>query len=160
MVADLKEGSGAASADPVQRSLIWRMTFPGRKDQPGIVRRELAGVLREHPDLAEILLVASELCTNAVVHTRSGDLGGTFDVAVTAIGEESLMVAVTDEGASTGPRLLAPKPTQTHFRGLQVVEGLSLKYGVDGGAEGRTVWALFAPLRQVVPCPTGRTGAC
>lgn len=147
MVADLKDGTSAAPADPVQRSLIWRMTFPGRKDQPRLVRHELAGVLREHPDLGDILLATSELCTNAVVHTRSGDPGGTFAVAVTAIGEESLMVAVSDGGASTGPRLLAPKPTQTHFRGLQVVEGLSLKYGVDGGAEGRTVWALFAPLR-------------
>lgn len=147
MVADLKEGTSTAPADPVQRSLIWRMTFPGREDQPRLVRRELAGVLREHPDLDDILLAASELCSNAVVHTRSGDPGGTFAVAVTAIGKESLMVAVSDEGASASPRLLAPKPTQTHFRGLQVVEGLSLKYGVDGGAEGRTVWALFAPLR-------------
>jgi anti-sigma regulatory factor (Ser/Thr protein kinase) len=146
MVADLKEGTSAAPADPVQRSVIWRMTFPGLVDQPGRVREELAVVLRAHPDLGEILLVASELCTNAVVHTRSGGRDGTFSVEVTAIGEESLMIAVTDEGASTGPRLLAPKPTETHFRGLQVVKGLSLDYGVGGDAEGWTVWALFAPL--------------
>ena len=155
MVADLKEGASTARPNPQQRSLVWRMTFPGLKDQPRRVRQELAGVLRAHPELDEILLVTSELCANAVLHTHSGQQGGTFDVEVTTIGEESLMVAVTDEGAATGPRLLAPAPTETHFRGLQVVKGLSRDYGVDGGANGRTVWALFAPLGSVVPCPDG-----
>lgn len=153
VVADLKDGTSSAPPDRAQRSLIWRMSFPGLHDQPARVRQELTGVLRAHPDLDEIILVASELSTNAVLHTRSGDQGGTFGVEVTAIGEESLMVAVTDEGASTGPRLLAPGPTVTHYRGLQVVKGLSRGYGVDGDAEGRTVWALFAPLRQVATCP-------
>src|SRR5580704_9069376 len=146
MVTDLKEDAGAAIADPAQRSVIWQKTFPGLEDQPRRVRAELAVVLRAHPDLDEILLVASELCTNAVVHTRSGGQGGTFGVEVTAIGEEALMIAVTDEGASTVPRLRAAKPTEIHFRGLQVVESLSLAYGDYGDAEGRTVWALFAPL--------------
>lgn len=147
MVADLKEGTGAATADPSQRSVIWQKTFPGLEDQPRLVRAELAVILRAHPDLDEILLVASELCTNAVVHTRSGRQGGIFGVEVTAIGEESLMIAVTDAGAPTVPCLRAPKPTETHFRGLQVVDSLSLDYGDYGSAEGRTVWALFAPLR-------------
>jgi anti-sigma regulatory factor (Ser/Thr protein kinase) len=147
MVADLKEDAGAAAADTAQRSAIWQMTFPGFKNQARRVREELAVVLRAHPNLAEILLVATELCANAVVHTRSGRQGGTFGVEVTAIGEESLMIAVTDEGASTVPRPRAAKPTDTHFRGLQVVESLSLDYGSYGDAEGRTVWALFAPLR-------------
>ena len=153
MVANLRDDTGAAPPVPGQRSLIWQMTFPGTCDQPCQVRRELANVLRAHRDLADILLVASELCTNAVVHTRSGHQGGTFSVEVTAIGEESLMLAVTDKGASTGPRVLAPTPTDTHFRGLQVVQGLSRDYGVGGDAEGRTVWALFAPLGEALPCP-------
>ena len=147
MVTDLKEDTGAATAGSAQRSAIWQKTFPGLEDQPRRVREELAVVLRAHPDLDEILLVASELCTNAVVHTRSGRQDGTFGVEVTAIGEESLMIAVTDEGASTVPRLRAAKPTEIHFRGLQVVESLSLDYGDYGDEEGRTVWALFAPLR-------------
>jgi serine/threonine-protein kinase RsbW len=155
MVADLKYHAGAAAPAPAQRSLIWRMTFAGMRDQPSHVRRELASVLRAHPDLDDILMVASELCTNAVVHTRSGHQGGTFSVEVTATGEESLVVAVTDEGAATGPRLLTPAPTDTHFRGLQVVKSLSRDYGVDGDAEGRRVWALFPPLGGPVACADG-----
>jgi serine/threonine-protein kinase RsbW len=153
MIADLKDDTSAASPSPGQCSLIWRMVFPGQVDQPRQVRRELANVLRAHQDLADILLVASELCTNAVVHTRSGQPGGTFNVEVAAIGVESLMLAVTDEGASTRPRLLAPVPTDTHFRGLQVVQGLSRDCGVGGDAQGRTVWALFAPLERALPRP-------
>ena len=57
------------------------------------------------------------------------------------------MIAVTDAGAPTVPRVRAPKPTETHFRGLQVVESLSLAHGDYGDEEGRTVWARFAPLR-------------
>lgn len=155
MVADLKYHAGEGVSTPEQRSLIWRMTFPGMRDQPSHVRKELANVLRAHPDLDDILMVASELCTNAVVHTRSGHQGGTFRVEITATGEESLIVAVTDEGAATGPRLLTPAPTDSHFRGLQVVKSLSRDYGVDGGAEGRKVWAVFAPLGRAVPCADG-----
>lgn len=155
MVADLRDNGGASAPALAQRSLIWQMTFPGMRDQPGRVRRELANVLRAHPDLDDILMVASELCTNAVVHTRSGHQGGTFSVEITATGEESLTVAVSDEGAATGPRLLAPAPTDTHFRGLQVVRSLSRDYGVDGDAEGRKVWALFAPLGRAVTCTDG-----
>ncbi len=154
MPADLKYPASAEAPAPAQSSLIWRMTFPGMRDQPGHVRRELATVLRAHPDLDDILMVASELCTNAVVHTRSGLQDGTFSVEVVAAGGESLMLAVTDEGAPTGPRLLTSAPAGTHFRGLQVVKGLSRDYGVDGDATGRRVWALFA-LRGSCPVRAG-----
>lgn len=144
MATGLKGGTSAASPGRVRRSPIWRMTFPGLNDQPGRVRRELASVLRPRPDLDDILVVVSELCTNAVVHTRSGSQGGSFSVEVTVADGDSLIVAVTDEGAPTGPRLLDPAQTDAHFRGLHLVEGLSRGYGVDGDEKGRTVWALFA----------------
>jgi anti-sigma regulatory factor (Ser/Thr protein kinase) len=154
MVADLRDGTSATPPAAMERSPTWRMTFPGVPDQPARVRRKLAKVLRKHPDLDDILLVASELCTNAVVHTRSGHQGGTFSVEVTATGE-SLLVAVTDGGAPSGPRLITPAETDPHFRGLLVVERLSSDYGVDGDAEGRTVWALFALHGRTVPCQGG-----
>jgi serine/threonine-protein kinase RsbW len=125
MVTNLKNGTSTVSPAPAQRSLIWRMTFPGMCNQPSLARRELANVLRAHPDLDDILLVASELCTNAVLHTRSGHQGGTFSVEVTATVGESVIVAVADEGAPTGPRLLTPARAGIHFRGLQVVKHLS-----------------------------------
>ncbi len=158
MAAHLKDDTSAAPHAPARHSPIWRMTFPGELDQPRLARRKLASLLREHPELGDILTVASELCTNAVVHTRSGHQDGTFTVQVTAVGDEFLMVAVTDEGAPTGPRLLTPDQTATNFRGLQLVKGLSRGYGVDGDAERRTVWALFSPLGKAVPGTDGYAG--
>jgi len=148
MVAKLKDSTSAAPAASRQGPLVWRKTFPGTLDQPAQVRRELVTALQTRPDLDEILLVASELCTNAVIHTRSGHQGGTFMIEVTADGE-SLLIAVTDSGAPTEPRLLNPAQTDTNFRGLYVVKALSDGYGVHGDAEGRTVWALFASSGRV-----------
>ncbi|MGH3277678.1 MAG: ATP-binding protein [Trebonia sp.] len=152
MVTGLKGGTSAPPPAPARRSPIWQMTFPGLEDQPGRVRRELASVLRAHPDLDDILVVASELCTNAVLHTRSGRQGGTFSVEVAVADGEALVIAVADEGAPTGPRLLTAAQADAHFRGLHVVKGLSRGYGVDGDAQGRTVWARFAPLGSTAPC--------
>jgi serine/threonine-protein kinase RsbW len=161
MVANLREGASAAPPASRQCSLIWRKTFPGTLDQPGRAREELTSALRASPDLDGILLAAlddiktvtSELCTNAVIHTRSGHQGGTFKVEATAPDRESLLVAVSDGGAPEGPRLLVPALTDTHFRGLHLVMTLSSDCGVYGDAEGRTVWVLFARSGRAVPCP-------
>jgi hypothetical protein len=104
--------------------------------------------------LAGAFMPMMDFFTNAVLHIRSGHQGGTFNMEVTAIGRESLMVAVTDEGGPTGPCLLTPAQADAHFRGLQVVQGLTRLRG--GRRHGRrTVWALFAPLGRGVPCPDG-----
>ena len=161
MAANLRDGTSAAPPDSGQPSLVWRKTFPGALDQPGRAREELASALRASPDLDDIFLVAlddikvvtSELCTNAVIHTRSGHHGGTFKVEATTADGESLLVAVADGGAPEGPRLLAPALADTHFRGLHLVMALSDDCGVCGDAEGRTVWALFTRSGKAVSCP-------
>lgn len=150
MVTPLSDGASTALPACGHRSLIWRKTFPGTSDQPGRARRELADALQSSPYLTSVLLmplddikvVTSELCTNAVIHTRSG-LGGTFKVEVTTVDGRFLMVAVTDDGAQGSPSLGTPDETDTHYRGLQLVNALSSVYGFYGDDEGRTVWAAF-----------------
>ena len=59
-----------------------RGTFAGNAAHVGQARRFIAGVLGERwPRLDDILLLASEITSNAVRHTASGD-GGRFDVTV------------------------------------------------------------------------------
>ena len=50
--------------------------FPGGTDQVRLARHWIEDLLPPCDPLADIALVASELCTNAIVHTRSGSMAG------------------------------------------------------------------------------------
>jgi anti-sigma regulatory factor (Ser/Thr protein kinase) len=55
-------------------------SYPGTVDQVRQVRADLAPVVDGCPVADDLILIASELCTNAIVHTRSGQPDGTFTV--------------------------------------------------------------------------------
>jgi serine/threonine-protein kinase RsbW len=85
-----------------------------------------------------VACVATELATNAVVHTASGR-GGWFAVEITWH-RAVVRVAVADCGAPGGPRMI-DDPAGEHGRGLLVVRSLSVRTGVCGDHRGRLVWA-------------------
>jgi anti-sigma regulatory factor (Ser/Thr protein kinase) len=82
-----------------------------------------------------VLLVTSELVTNAVVY-GSGEIH--VRLAVT---DCCVNVAVTDRG----PQAVVPwvpSVDEVHGRGLWIVDRLARRWGVDDHqAEGKTVWA-------------------
>ncbi len=85
-----------------------------------------------------VVLLASELCENAVLHA-----GTEFDVALTVTADE-VVVAVTDRGA--GPlELHLAQPRQrygraaTHGRGLALVQRLATAWGTRHERDGRHV---------------------
>ncbi|MDT7581976.1 MAG: hypothetical protein QOK35_3240, partial [Pseudonocardiales bacterium] len=93
-----------------------------------------------------VVLLASELCENAVLHA-----GTAFDVAVVADDDE-VTVAVTDRGPGALELQLA-EPRQrygraaTHGRGLLLIARLATTWGTRHDAEGQhTVW--FALSRR------------
>ena len=45
-------------------------TFRGRAEEAARVRREIAGYLENCPAAGDMVLIASELAANAIVHTR------------------------------------------------------------------------------------------
>lgn len=101
------------------------------------VRRFVEGSLA---DLAPaqrdiVLLVVSELATNAVLHS-----GTDFEVQVAA-SAGTVRVAVSDGGPGR-PVMLSPPPEAPHGRGLQIVNGLATSWGVTPGPlrAGKTVW--------------------
>lgn len=108
-------------------------------------RRLVRAVLTEAglDELVETaILLASELCENAVLH------GGTeFELGVTATADEAT-IEVTDQGL--GPlevRLATPRTGRaaTHGRGLMLVDNLATAWGTRHDADRHTTW--FA-LRQ------------
>jgi serine/threonine-protein kinase RsbW len=102
------------------------------------VRRWLSSLLPDCPARDDVLSVATELSSNAIMHTLSGH-GGQFTVEVTWYGAV-VQVSVTDSGAATGPMDI-DDPGGEHGRGLIVVRGLSVRNGVHGDQRGRQVWA-------------------
>lgn len=104
----------------------------------GALRRWLESVLPDCPERYDVACVATELGTNAVRHTTSGQ-GGVFVVEISCY-SRVVRVAVTDGGAPGEPRMI-DDPAGEHGRGLQVVRGLSVRTGVCGDKQGRLVWA-------------------
>lgn len=120
-------------------SMPWLRIFPGEACKLGLVRRWLASLLADGPAQDEILIVATELATNAIQHTASGG-DGYFAVEITArFG--TLRIAVADGGSTGEPVLLASSAADESGRGLLLVRGLSTRLGVCGDHRGRLVWA-------------------
>jgi anti-sigma regulatory factor (Ser/Thr protein kinase) len=128
----------------------WRRTYSGRADQVTSARtfaRDLfAGTGRED----DVATVVAELCSNAVLHTRSGESRGWFGLEV-AFGN-LIYIGVTDLGGSCVPLFRSKKPgceLNIGGRGLQLVAELAVSYGIHGSSElGHTVWADIALARQ------------
>jgi anti-sigma regulatory factor (Ser/Thr protein kinase) len=98
----------------------------------------------DDPALADAVLLVSELATNVVRHGPL--LEREFEVAVTALGDGSCLIEVSDEG-QLEPRLRIVGDADEAGRGLHLVESVSAAWGVwSRGRHGKTVWALVAPL--------------
>lgn len=116
-----------------------RRVFGGTHDQVGPAReftREALGP--HHPAADEVVLLVSELCTNAILHTASGH-GGTFEVAITA-GPGRVRVEVRDDGSEQEPVMSQADPVACTGRGLQLVAALAECWGFGGGPDRRVVF--------------------
>jgi two-component sensor histidine kinase len=80
-------------------------------------------------------LLLTELATNAVMHARTP-----FTVAVIFV-PTGLRIHV-DDGSSRQPRLVgvADRPGTPGGWGLQLVDQMATRWGVDVQAEGKSVW--------------------
>jgi anti-sigma regulatory factor (Ser/Thr protein kinase) len=115
-----------------------RRRFSGRDDQVSCARAFVGEVLGGCPRLDEALLLTSELCTNALQHSKSGN-GGTFEVTVHHLAR-SLRVEVRDEGSSTMPFPHAFDDFSESGRGLEIVACLADRWGQNGDEFGRCVY--------------------
>ena len=122
-------------------------SFSGQADQVGKARGFIRDVLGpDWPRLDDVLLLTSEVASNAVRHTASGD-GGKFEVSVAMLAAASTArVAVTDQGGSSAP-VAHPGDAGTDVaamtaggRGLRIVDDLADRWGYRGDELGRTVW--------------------
>lgn len=125
--------SGAVTGRPQLRRRLKRCDLRAVAE----VRGALRDLLRHWglPGRAETAeLLASELVTNALVHTDR-------DAFVTAtVGPRRLRVEVRDRVAR-GPRVRAPRESEdVNGRGLVLVQSLADTWGVRAQSAGKVVW--------------------
>lgn len=114
-------------------------TFPATAIHARDARRFVAGVLENHQAADDALLCLSELVTNAIVHSRSREPGGTFTVCA-QLGNDRLRVEVGDQGGPWHTPTLATTDEQ-NGRGLLIVSQLATRWGCEGHSRtGWTVW--------------------
>lgn len=87
----------------------------------------------------DVVLVASELVSNAVLHTAANRVDEELDVAW-EIRPGCVLIQVLD-GSPDLPRRRPTNENDTRGRGLSIVAALALDWGVRRTANGKQVWA-------------------
>ncbi|MER7207287.1 ATP-binding protein [Streptosporangium sp. NPDC000239] len=104
-----------------------------------------AGYTAAH--MQDVVLLVSEVVTNAVVHTASSDPGGKVTVKI-ALDGNKIYVEVIDDGSNEVPMPRAPDDLGLGGRGLWLVEALSDSWGASV-EQGRTsVWMCISPMKD------------
>ena len=117
-----------------------RRRFAGTGDQVAAARGFVVTLLGSGSRLEETArLLVSEAATNAVLHSASGEDGGSFEVRC-RIARERLRVEVHDGGAPQSPRRRVHHLDALTGRGLELVDLLAASWGWSGGADGRVLW--------------------
>ena len=127
---------------PASRALALRtsaVAYPGSAEQISVVRADLGVLLGGCPMADDLVLSASELATNAVLHSRSGRKGGTFTVRVSIAFGHSVQVEVEDGGGSWTSATAQPD----RYHGLDIIGALATDWGITGDHIARTIWARF-----------------
>lgn len=86
-------------------------------------------------DTDTVLLLASELVTNAVRHAATP-----FEIVVDVRDEQDVRVAVVDGDLEHQPTVRHPGPEDTNGRGLLLVDQLASRWGSDRTGRGKAVW--------------------
>jgi anti-sigma regulatory factor (Ser/Thr protein kinase) len=125
---------------------VTRLELPAQPSSAAVLRLRIAQDLARVgiPDglVNDVVLVATELLSNALRHARSLP-GDQLDVSWDVRGGRaaSVSIRVTDGGGRNTPHVRNPGPAETNGRGLSIVDSLAEEWGVEDGPGGATVWA-------------------
>ena len=139
-------GSTGAPPRPSPFIAWWTRHFRGGPDQVLEVRHWIEDLLPDCPARGDVLLMASELCTNAVVHSRSGEAGGQFSVDI-EWAPALARVVIGDQGSAKVPAIAPRSGDAAAFgesgRGLLLVDSVADDWGTASHPNRRWVWADF-----------------
>jgi anti-sigma regulatory factor (Ser/Thr protein kinase) len=134
-----------------QTGQLWKMQFTSNPKCVSLARRLVGKALDgwgyRGEGVLRVVLVCSELSTNAVLHARKR--GHLFEVRVSAEGANCL--AEVSDASNHPPRPVEADTDDEHGRGLQLVAALAEETGHRSRSPlGKTVWA-----RLLLDAPQG-----
>jgi Histidine kinase-like ATPase domain len=112
--------------------------FGGHPEEIRNVRTFVGLAVRGCPVADDVVLLASEVATNAIAHTASG-VDGTFAVSV-HVQDGWVRTEVSDLGSNTAPAVRRSGSPEVSGAGLRIVDMLAHRWGFHGGPRGRVVW--------------------
>ncbi|GLU50135.1 hypothetical protein Nans01_44860 [Nocardiopsis ansamitocini] len=116
--------------------------FPALLDKVGEARSFAREVLAGHPSVDSAELIVSELVTNSVLHSLSGEYSASFILGL-EVRSGVVRVSVVDLGSENdvdlNPQL--PPVDQENGRGLAIVALLAKEWGQDCFPSGQRIWA-------------------
>jgi hypothetical protein len=128
-------GGGMSKVAP---AISQACVFDGSPKEIHKVRAFVGQLVGGCPMADEVVLLSSELATNAVVHTASGADGAFFVLVL--VESRSVRVEVHDLGSATAPIIRKSRQPDESGTGLSLVEKIADRWGFYGGQCGRTVW--------------------
>jgi anti-sigma regulatory factor (Ser/Thr protein kinase) len=125
----------SAAREPVLR------VFPGTPDSVSAARLMAHQLLGDNdPAVETVMLLVSELVTNAIMHSQSGAAGGTVTVTLCPA-SAGVLVQVRDDGGPSEPCLAKMHSDGAeHGYGLLLVDALADSWGTFCGPESRVTW--------------------
>ncbi len=131
---------------PAGLARMWEHAYPGTTDQVRHVRAALRDYLSDCPVADDVIHLLSELSANAIVHSDSGQSGGTFTVRAHHFPDSYVWGEVEDQGSDWDGNL--PR-SAIHPHGLYFLQMLASAYGVERIRRVRIVWfRIDYPLAQ------------
>jgi len=129
----------ATAAGRGRSDRVFSAGYRGVPSAVGQARRDEARMLDGFPAAETLILLLSEVATNAVMHSRSGLPGGHFAVVVVdLLRGEYAKVTVIDDGGPWAGRAHGGDIAYRH--GLSIVQDLSAGMCIEGDDAGRAVW--------------------
>lgn len=112
--------------------------YAGSADTIALVRKQLKCFLADFSRIDDVVLVCSELATNAIRHTKSGEPDGYFAVYAIHRPGHYTYLEVMDQG---GPWADDPRCFPAGH-GLSIVNQLADGWEIRGGDNSRTICAI------------------
>ncbi len=134
---DKPQAAAATASVPV---IVGSLTIAGRTRNVAEARSFVGRTLgAAHPCADEAVLLCSELVTNAVLHSESGQPGGTVTVVVLGL-PGAVRVEVVDNGSARSTPVVKAEVFEPDGHGLFLVEQLAENWGYTRDVVGTTVW--------------------